>query len=124
MQVFVLLRDGITYFDNHSDARARISNAINNTSAVTRSVRVYYNRLNTLRQRESEYTNQKTNRRLGLLSVLSAIFLPLTLLTGIFGMNFEYMPGLGQKWAYPVLLLVMLALGLGLRRYFNRRGWP
>ena len=123
-QVFVLLRDDVTYFDDHTDARARISNAINNTSAVTRSVRVYYNRLSTLRQRESEHTNQKTNRRLGLLSVLSAIFLPLTLLTGIFGMNFEYMPGLDLKWAYPVLLLVMLALGLGLWRYFNRRGWP
>jgi magnesium transporter len=80
--------------------------------------------LNTLRQRESEYTNHKTNRRLGLLSVLSAIFLPLTLLTGIFGMNFENMPGLELSWAYPALLLSMLVIGLLLWRYFVRRGWP
>ena len=123
-QVFVMLRDEVAYFHDRPDAQARISNAINNTSAVVRSVRVYYNRLNTLRERESEHTNQKTNRRLGLLSVLSAIFLPLTLLTGIFGMNFEHMPGLSQEWAYPTLLLVMLVLGLGLWRYFVRRGWP
>jgi hypothetical protein len=123
-QVFVLLRDDVTNSDDHPEADARISNAINNTSAVTRSVRVYYNRLSTLRQRESEDTNQKTNRRLGLLSVLSAIFLPLTLLTGIFGMNFEYMPGLGLKWAYPAVLLLMLVLGVGLWRYLARRGWP
>jgi magnesium transporter len=121
-QVFVMLRDELP--DGHSDARTRISNAIDNTAAVTRSVRTYYNRLNTLRQRESEYTNQKTNRRLGLLSVLSAIFLPLTLLTGIFGMNFENMPGLELSWAYPALLLSMLVIGLLLWRYFVRRGWP
>ena len=87
-------------------------------------MRTYYNRLNTLRQRESEYTNQKTNRRLGLLSVLSAIFLPLTLLTGTFGMNFENMPGLELSSAYPALLLSMLVIGLGLWRHFVRRGWP
>ena len=121
-QVFTMLRDELP--DGHPNARTRISNAIDNTAAVTHSVRTYYNRLNTLRQREGEYTNQKTNRRLGLLSVLSAIFLPLTLLTGIFGMNFENMPGLGQSWAYPLLLLVMLARGLSLWRYFVRRGWP
>ena len=121
-QVFVMLRDELAH--EHPEARTRISNAISNTAAVTHSVRIYYNRLNTLRQRESEFTNQKTNRRLGLLSVLSAIFLPLTLRTGIFGMNFENMPGLELWWAYPALLLFMLAIGLGLWRYFARRGWP
>ena len=121
-QVFVMLRDELPH--DHPGAQTRISNAISNTAAVSRSGRVSYNRLNALRQRESEFTNQKTNRRLGLLSVLSAIFLPLTLLTGIFGMNFENMPGLDQSWAYPLLLLSMLALGLVLWRYFVRRGWP
>ena len=65
-----------------------------------------------------------SNSALSVLSVLSAIFLPLTLLTGIFGMNFEHMPGLDQKWSYPTLLVFMLALTAALWGVFRKRGWP
>lgn len=76
-----------------------------------------------LHQRQLEFSNNKTNRRLGLLSVLSAIFLPLTLLTGIVGMNFIHMPGLSFVWAYPALLILTVIIGAGPWQYFKRSGW-
>ncbi|HKJ12292.1 MAG TPA: magnesium and cobalt transport protein CorA [Ornithinimicrobium sp.] len=46
-----------------------------------------------------------------------------TLLAGIFGMNFQYMPGLGWGWGYPAALLLMLIICLALYRAFRRSGW-
>ncbi|HEY8487563.1 MAG TPA: CorA family divalent cation transporter, partial [Thermaerobacter sp.] len=63
---------------------------------------------------------ERTNRLILRLTVLSTIFLPLTFLTGIYGMNFEYMPELELPWAYPALLAFMLVLGVGLWWFFKR----
>ncbi|GAB6877180.1 magnesium transporter CorA family protein [Thermaerobacter litoralis] len=63
---------------------------------------------------------ERTNRLILRLTVLSTIFLPLTFLTGIYGMNFKYMPELDLPWAYPALLAFMLALGVGLWWFFKR----
>ncbi|MEU9417760.1 magnesium and cobalt transport protein CorA [Streptomyces sp. NPDC051000] len=46
-----------------------------------------------------------------------------TMVAGIYGMNFDHMWELRQRWGYPVLLVVMAALCLGLHRMFKRRGW-
>lgn len=80
-------------------------------------------RLEVLRVRFAANQQAQTNRRLGMLTVLSAIFLPLTLLSGIYGMNFEYMPELGLRYAYPIVLGTMAALAVGLIAFFNSRGW-
>ena len=63
---------------------------------------------------------ERTNRLILRLTVLSTIFLPLTFLTGIYGMNFRYMPELNWPWAYPALLAFMLVLGLALWWVFRR----
>lgn len=57
------------------------------------------------------------------MTVFSAIFLPLTFIVGIYGMNFQYMPELGWQLAYPALLLVMTLVAGGLLLYFRRRGY-
>jgi magnesium transporter len=57
------------------------------------------------------------------LTIIATIFIPLTFIAGIYGMNFETMPELGWRWGYPVFWLVILALGLGLAAYFRHRRW-
>jgi len=57
------------------------------------------------------------------LTIFASIFIPLTFVAGIYGMNFEYMPELGFRWGYPVLLVVMVTVGLGMASYFKRKGW-
>lgn len=64
-----------------------------------------------------------TDARLRILTVISAIFLPLTLIAGIYGMNFRYMPELQGHWAYFIILAFMVLLGGGMAFWFYLRGW-
>jgi magnesium transporter len=76
-----------------------------------------------LRVRFSLHQQDRTNRRLAILTVLSAVFLPLTLLAGIYGMNFEFMPELEYHYAYFAALGAMAIIAVGMIVYFRRRGW-
>jgi magnesium transporter len=72
---------------------------------------------------------QRTNETMRLLTVISTIFIPLTFLAGLWGMNYDpssspfNMPELRWKWGYPAALLFMFALGVTMLVLFRRRGW-
>ena len=63
------------------------------------------------------------NAAMKLFSWAAVIFLPPTLVAGIFGMNFHYMPELNWHYGYPISLAVMLVTAVGPYLYFKRRGW-
>jgi magnesium transporter len=65
----------------------------------------------------------KMNSVMQVLTIISTIFIPLTFLAGIYGMNFKHMPELEWRYGYPALWLVMLAISLALIYYFRRRNW-
>jgi len=65
----------------------------------------------------------RTNEVMKVLTVVSTIFIPLTFLVGVYGMNFHHMPELDWPWAYPTLLGAMLMMALAMLVYFKRRGW-
>ncbi|MGB9887942.1 MAG: magnesium/cobalt transporter CorA [Moorellales bacterium] len=69
------------------------------------------------------YTANRTNEVMRVLAVITTIFLPLTLITGIYGMNFRFMPELEWRFGYFAVLGVMAGLALALYVYFRRRGW-
>ncbi len=66
---------------------------------------------------------QKTNEVMKVLTLVATIFIPLTFLAGVYGMNFEFMPELKIRWAYPALWGVMLLVAGGMVWYFRRRKW-
>jgi magnesium transporter len=66
---------------------------------------------------------QRTNEVMKTLTIMASIFIPLTFVAGIYGMNFEHMPELHSPEAYPVVLVVMAAVAAGMLLYFRRRGW-
>ena len=68
-------------------------------------------------------TSEKTNNVVTKLTVISAIFLPLTLMAGIYGMNFKYMPELNNPLAYPITLVVMGLIVAGELIYFKHKEW-
>jgi magnesium transporter len=57
------------------------------------------------------------------LTIVASIFVPLTFMAGIYGMNFEHMPELHVKWAYPASLAGMTAVAIGMLIYFRSKGW-
>lgn len=65
----------------------------------------------------------RINKRLQALTILSAIFLPLTLMAGVWGMNFSHMPELGRPHAYHAALASMAAVAVSLLLFFYRNGW-
>jgi magnesium transporter len=80
-------------------------------------------RLDNLRDQFGMNQQDRTNQRLAVLTVISAIFLPMTLLAGIYGMNFDVMPELHFEWAYPAVLVLMVAVAIGMIWYFRSKGW-
>ena len=76
-----------------------------------------------LRHRASEYKQDTLNLRLGFLTVISTVFLPLTLLAGIWGMNFEVMPELKSPYGYPLALGLMLLIAGVVAWSLRKRGW-
>lgn len=80
-------------------------------------------RIDNLLRRRQDHKTELLNRRLGLLTIISAIFMPLTLLAGIWGMNFENMPELSHPYAYGGALSLMAIVALGSAWLFYKRGW-
>jgi len=67
--------------------------------------------------------SHRTNEVMRVLTVLTAVFLPLTLIVGIFGMNFENMPELKLPWAYYATLAAMVTVALLMLAWFRRKRW-
>lgn len=67
--------------------------------------------------------SRSSNRIIQLLTVISSIFLPLTFISSIYGMNFKHMPELNHPLGYVAVLLVMAAVGIGSLIFMKRRNW-
>lgn len=67
--------------------------------------------------------NNKMNETMKVLTVFASIFIPLTFLAGVYGMNFEYMPELKWRWGYPALWVFFIGVAVGLLRYFKKKNW-
>jgi magnesium transporter len=67
--------------------------------------------------------SNRMNEVMKVLTIIATIFIPLTLVTGIYGMNFKYMPELNSPWGYPMVYAVMLTISLVMLAYFRRKKW-
>lgn len=65
----------------------------------------------------------RTNEVMKVLTIVSTIFIPLTFIAGVYGMNFEYMPELHVRWAYPLIWLTMLGTAGLMALFFVKKGW-
>jgi len=67
--------------------------------------------------------SNRMNEVMKVLTIIATIFIPLTLIAGIYGMNFRYMPELESSWGYPMVYIIMLAIGAVMLVYFRRKKW-
>lgn len=65
----------------------------------------------------------RLNEVMKVLTIISTIFIPLTFLAGIYGMNFKYMPELNKQWSYPLLWVIMLIIAGSMVYYFKKKKW-
>ena len=67
--------------------------------------------------------SNKMNETMKVLTVFASIFIPLTFIAGVYGMNFEYMPELKWRWSYPVLWVFFIVVSVFLLRFFKKKNW-
>ena len=65
----------------------------------------------------------RMNKSMLVLTVITNIFIPLTFIVGIYGMNFQNMPELNWKYGYFLVLLIMAIIAIEMFLWFKRRGW-
>ena len=67
--------------------------------------------------------SNRMNEVMKVLTIIATIFIPLTFVAGIYGMNFENMPELGWKWGYTAVLFLMLVIAVLMLIYFRKKKW-
>ena len=67
--------------------------------------------------------SNRMNEVMKVLTIIATIFIPLTLVAGLYGMNFRYMPELEWPWGYPLVLFFMFAIGVLMLIYFRKKKW-
>lgn len=67
--------------------------------------------------------SNRMNEVMKVLTIIATIFIPLTFIAGIYGMNFRYMPELNWRWGYPAVWFVMSTILITMLVYFKRKGW-
>lgn len=67
--------------------------------------------------------SHRLNTVMKVLTIIATIFMPLTFIAGIYGMNFDYMPELRWHWGYPAVMLLMAAIGAAMVWLFKRKKW-
>lgn len=80
-------------------------------------------RLNGLFEWYNIYLQHRTNQVVQTLTIISTIFIPITFVVGVYGMNFKYMPELEWPYSYPVVLLLMALMAVGMLIFFRKRHW-
>ncbi|MCI3923698.1 magnesium/cobalt transporter CorA [Paenibacillus sp. TRM 82003] len=101
------------YFTDIYDHLLKLSEMIESNREMTADIRDSYISINANRM----------NNIMKTLTVITTIFMPLTFLAGVYGMNFEYMPELEVRGAYFVTIGVMAAIGAAMFWWFKRKGW-
>jgi magnesium transporter len=100
------------YFDDLVDASERIWDLLDNYKEV----------VDGLEDTNESVISHRLNNVLRILTVVSVLFLPLTLLSGIFGMNVRF-PGFGTAWGFWAVAGAMLTCAVGMILFFRRKGW-
>jgi magnesium transporter len=67
--------------------------------------------------------SHRMNEVMKVLTIITTLFVPLTFIVGIYGMNFDFMPELNETWAYPAVWAVMIVITIGQVIFFRRKRW-
>ncbi len=105
--------ENLRYFSDVYDHTVHVIDTLETYKDLTASLLDIH--MNTMNNRMSEVMK--------LLAVITTIFIPLTFIAGIYGMNFDWMPELRSTWGYPIVLGIMALIAAGMVYYFKRKKW-
>lgn len=106
-------RNSKHYFNDIYDHLLKLSDIIESNREMTADMRDSYLSIN----------SHQMNKIMTILTIITSIFIPLTFVVGIYGMNFDFMPELRWKYGYFIILSVMAAGGISMFLWFKIKGW-
>ena len=119
--ISVLLRDDPSRLEG--DLHLYLRDLYDHTVHVIESIESYRDLVASMLETYHSSVSNRMNEIMKTLTVIATVFIPLTFITGIYGMNFEYMPELHLRWAYPTLWAIMVVAISAMLLQFRRRGW-
>ena len=105
--------DARIYFQDLHDHLSRITDLTESMTELVQSTMTTHLTL----------SNNRLNVVMKLLTIISTIFMPLSFIAGVYGMNFDYMPELHWRWGYPMVWLIFISLAVTMLYIFRRRHW-
>jgi magnesium transporter len=93
------------------------------TVQVMDTIEVYREMLSGMVDIYLSSVSNRLNSVMKVLTIIATIFMPLTFIAGIYGMNFKYMPELEWRWGYPAVWLIVIIIGVSMLVYFKKKKW-
>lgn len=93
------------------------------TIQIIETIDTYWEIISEMRDAYLSSLSNRLNEVMKILTIFSTIFIPLTFIVGIYGMNFDFMPELRWHWGYPALMLGMAGIVAGMLAFFKKRRW-
>jgi magnesium transporter len=100
-----------------------IHDIYDHTIQVIETIEAYRDIISSMMDIYLSTISNKMSEVMKVLTIISTIFIPLTFIAGVYGMNFRYMPELEWEWGYFMIIGLMLVIGLGMVVYFKRKRW-
>lgn len=101
------------YFSDIYDNLLRLGDILESNRELTTDIR----------DSQLSINANQMNRIMMILTIVSSVFIPLTFIAGVYGMNFEFMPELTWRYGYIIVLIVMLVIGTSMLALFKYKGW-
>lgn len=105
------------------ELQPRLTIIVKDINSLVEHIKFSFDRLDYLQDTFLGYVNIEQNKIIKIFTIVSVIFMPPTLIASIYGMNFQFMPELSQKWGYPLAILLMIASSLIILYIFRRKKW-
>ncbi len=105
------------------DTKLFLRDAMDHSIEINESLEIYREMSMSLMEMYMSTISNKMNEVMKVLTIMASIFIPLTFIAGIYGMNFEHMPELQWEFGYFVVWGIMILLFIGMIVYFKRKNW-
>jgi magnesium transporter len=93
------------------------------TVQIMDTIEVYREMLSGMLDIYLSSVSNRLNSVMKVLTIIATIFMPLTFIAGIYGMNFKYMPELEWPWGYPAVWILFVVIGVSMLVYFRKKRW-
>lgn len=116
-----IIKGDFPYF--HEQTKIYLKDVYDHTLHIIDSIESFRDILSGMMELYLTTVSNRLNEVMKVLTIIATIFIPLTFIAGVYGMNFKYMPELEWEWGYYVIWAVMITIAIGMLILFKRKSW-